>query len=186
MLKTYRFLLDKDFVETLSTFSKVHQYDDRKSFKDAWTAWTTDPAIQPLIEEESARLTKEGYEGDILDKMFKSARFYFRTKEENNNNSSKGERKEYVGFSQLVLQTIDEHIEEEVEHAKKIQKDSNKKIAISPEEGFQRFYETHKMLIVEEMSATQAQTKEDVALLVKRFKKAYKNRFYKMRLLSKQ
>ena len=41
-LPIYRFKFTKDFMEELYTFSKIHQYDERNDFKEAWKVWTED------------------------------------------------------------------------------------------------------------------------------------------------
>ena len=74
----YRFKFDDSFVDILNTFSKVHQYDSRTDFKEAWKLWLEEN--NDAVETESRRLINSGYEGDIIDKMFKSARYYFRKK----------------------------------------------------------------------------------------------------------
>jgi hypothetical protein len=91
---TYRHEFSKTFIEALSKFSKVHQYDDRHTYKSEWTKWTQQENIAEAIELEKRRLTNNGYVGNIDDKMFKAGRYYFRKKstgkkqqqqEENNN-----------------------------------------------------------------------------------------------------
>ena len=74
----YRYKFTEDFMGELFTFSKVHQYDHRKDFKEAWLAWVD--TNEDIVNDEIHRLTRLGYDGDILDKMFKSARYYFRKK----------------------------------------------------------------------------------------------------------
>ena len=36
----YRFKFTEDFMAELYKFAKIHQYDHRKDFKEAWTKWT--------------------------------------------------------------------------------------------------------------------------------------------------
>ncbi len=74
----YRYKFTEDFMVDLNKFAKIHQYDDRKDFKEAWLTWVEDN--KDIVDEEIHRLLYLGYEGDILDKMFKSARYYFRKK----------------------------------------------------------------------------------------------------------
>jgi hypothetical protein len=78
--KTYRFEFSKDFIYELSRFSKVHQYDERHTYKKEWAIWKSDQAIAEIMEMEKRRLEENGYVGDIEDKMFKSGRYYFRKK----------------------------------------------------------------------------------------------------------
>ena len=79
-IKTFRFEFSKPFIQELSRFSKVHQYDERHTYKKEWTAWKSDQAIAEIMEMEKRRLEENGYAGNIEDKMFKSGRYYFRKK----------------------------------------------------------------------------------------------------------
>ena len=79
-IKTNRHTYSEEVVEQLSSFAKVHKYDDRKEFKEAWQKWMEEPDIKNLIVAEVARLTVNGLSGDIVDRMYKSARYYYRKK----------------------------------------------------------------------------------------------------------
>ena len=78
--KTYRHEFSKAFMTELSRFSKVHQYDDRITYKSEWQKWTNNEEIAQSMETEKRRLQENGYIGDIDDKMFKAGRYYFRKK----------------------------------------------------------------------------------------------------------
>ena len=78
--KTYRHEFSKEFMTELSRFSKVHQYDDRITYKSEWQKWTNNEEIAQSMETEKRRLQENGYIGDIDDKMFKAGRYYFRKK----------------------------------------------------------------------------------------------------------
>ena len=79
-IKTYRNEFSKEFMAELSRFSKVHQYDDRQTYKSEWQKWTSQAEIAEAMEVERRRLQENGYTGDIDDKMFKAGRYYFRKK----------------------------------------------------------------------------------------------------------
>lgn len=79
-IKTFRFEFSKPFIQELSRFSKVHQYDERHTYKKEWSAWKSDQAIAEIMEMEKRRLEENGYTGNIEEKMFKSGRYYFRKK----------------------------------------------------------------------------------------------------------
>ena len=79
-VKTFRFEFSKYFIEELSRFSKVHQYDERHTYKKEWNTWKSNPEIAEIMEMEKRRLEENGYMGDIEDKMYKSGRYYFRKK----------------------------------------------------------------------------------------------------------
>ena len=38
-INIYRYKFTPEFMSELYQFSKIHQYDDRHSFKDAWNIW---------------------------------------------------------------------------------------------------------------------------------------------------
>ena len=79
-IKTFRFEFSKGFIDELSRFSKVHQFDERRAYKEAWQKWKSNQGIDEIISFEIRRLEEIGYKGDIEDKMFKSGRYYFRKK----------------------------------------------------------------------------------------------------------
>jgi hypothetical protein len=93
-VQTYRFIFSNEFTEELTRFAKVHQYDERKQFKEAWLTWINEETINPLINEEAKRLRNSGFDGDVLVKMFKSARYYFRNKSENKHPLEQSDKKE--------------------------------------------------------------------------------------------
>ena len=169
--KTFRFTFGIEFIALLSRFAKVHQYDDRKTFKEAWIAWMKDEEVEPLINEEVKQLTNSGFGGDPLDKMYKSARYYYRKKPDAPKEPR--ERKEYIGFSKTVLHEMDADIESRVGGKG------------APSEAFIAYCEGHKTTIMEELKREKPDmatwTREDVEAMTGRFKKAYKNRFYKQR-----
>lgn len=74
----YRHEFSKEFMAHVSRFSKVHQHDDRHTYKREWTKWIQLEEITMTIDAETRRLQENGYVGDINDKMFKAGRYYFR------------------------------------------------------------------------------------------------------------
>jgi hypothetical protein len=79
-MTTYRHEFSKEFMAELSRFSKVHQYDDRYTYKSEWKKWTEQENIAHAIDMEKRRLEQNGYKGDTEDKMYKAARYYFKKK----------------------------------------------------------------------------------------------------------
>ena len=110
-MKTYRYEFSEDFCKMLSDFAKIHQYDDRKVFKEAWSIWIEDNTDQ--VEQECRAICSNGYEGDALDKMFKSARYYFRKKSVLKKESVP--RKSYEKADPELLKQMDAHIKENLD-----------------------------------------------------------------------
>ena len=76
--KIFRYKLSDDIMAIISQFAKIHQFDDRHAYKEAWARWLVDQ--QDTVEREVMRLQQLDYDGDIIDKMFKAGRYYFREK----------------------------------------------------------------------------------------------------------
>jgi hypothetical protein len=191
----YRFKFSPQVITELQDFAKIHQFDDRLVFKTAWERWCETHKI--LIDNEINRLNMLNYDGDILDKMFKSARYYYRKKslnEDNNNDKlnlgekgekgekegegEKGEKSEskrryYISMNPIVLTNMDYHIQRNI---------NNKQF--SPAWGFDDFCHTHYGVLKDEIFRLYNMHKhnqktplksEDISLKIK---KTYKNRYY--------
>lgn len=155
----YRYKFAEEVAEELDRFSKVHQYDDRVTFKEAWTEWTTDN--EDLISAEVRRLTNLGCEGDIVDKMFKSARYYYRKK--STVKKAPAERRNYVGVQKDLLDAMDEYI---------LQNDSK------PAIGFVDFCKTHMELLKTEIDILRVNGITERSEIQNKIKKTYKNRYF--------
>ena len=153
----YRYKFADDVSAELDRFSKVHPYDDRKTFKEAWSEWTKDN--EDLVTDEVQRLTNLGYEGDVVDKMFKSARYYFRKKVENVEETP---RKKYISLSPLFLEQIDIYISERLSSS-------------SPANLYCDFCQNKKELIFEQIQELIDLTSKEICI---KLKKTFKNRFY--------
>ena len=163
-INIYRYKFTQEFMDALLQFSKIHQYDDRKVFKDAWNIWVEENS--DLVQNEVQRLTGLNYEGDILDKMFKSARYYFRKK-----SSTKPEpkdRRQYLSVQKELLDAMDQHITENI-----------KQDDYKPSEGFVDFCEKYVELLKDEvMQLVTNYGVTDFMLIQEKIKKTYKNRYF--------
>lgn len=78
----YRYKFRSHFICELEKFSMInYQYKDRKVFKKNWKIWLEEN--ETMVYEEIRHHQEQGYPGKpemILDKMFKSARYYFSKK----------------------------------------------------------------------------------------------------------
>jgi len=158
----YRYKFTQDFMDELYKFSKVHQYDDRKSFKEAWKEWTEN--AEEMVETETTRLEELGYEGDVMDKMFKSARYYFRKKSDTKREPK--ERRKYVGVQKDLLDVMDSHI------LKGLTNNDYK-----PSEGFDDFCSNNIEALKSEIARLVENNIESNEIKNK-IKKTYKNRYF--------
>jgi len=162
-LNIYRYTFEIEFAKELYIFAKIHQYDNRHDFKDSWKEWMNDN--DEIIQLEVDRLLKLEYKGDILDKMFKSARYYFRKKK-----IVKKEpiiRREYIGIEKSLLYAMTEHI---------IKNIINKNY--KPSDGFFEFCKLNIELLTKEVKRLYMEGIQNSNEIQLKIKKTYKNRYF--------
>ena len=166
-----RFNFTPTFMTQLSSFSKIHEFDSRDDFKNAWKLWTEDN--KTLIQDETIRLQQSGFTGNVHDKMFKSVRYYFRQK--STVPASQPPRKIYESMHKPILSAIDTQI-------KSIINDPS----VSPADGFDSFCTEQMNLIIEAIRisypTTQPISRDMIISYTNRLKKTYKNRFYNIKV----
>ena len=162
-IQIYRFKFTDELNAELSKFAKVHQYDHRKVFKEAWEVWLEEN--ENIVSSEVLRLTNLNYDGDILDKMFKSARYYYRKK--GTEKKALAERRDYVAVQKDMLAAMDKHI-------KKGLKGEDYK----PSDGFDEFCKLHLDLLKEEVSNLCKNGMTNSEEIKQKIKKTYKNRYF--------
>jgi len=163
-INIYRYKFTNDFTNELYNFSKIHQFDHRIAFKEAWNIWIEEN--EELVENEVRRLNNLGYDGDILDKMFKSARYYFRKK--STEKKAPQERRNYIGSQKEFLESIDDHIKSN------IVLDSSFK----PSDGFELFCKERVDTLKEEVSRLCKSGLSEPLEIKNKIKKTYKNRYF--------
>ena len=64
-----------------------------------------------MVEREISRLQQLGYKGDVIDKMFKAGRYYFREKKSTPNvNDTEKKQRNYINMDSEVIQSMDAHL----------------------------------------------------------------------------
>jgi len=161
-VQTYRFKFTPEIMNSIQEFTRIHKYDEREEFKDAWDTWCDDNIDD--IQTELDRLEEMGWEGDIKDKMYKSARYYFKNKSIEIKDPKK--RQKYVRVTSEIRILIDRHITSNIGSDQ-----------YSPANGLTEFYEMntdtieneHELLGILGFSKQQIDDK---------IKKTYKNRYF--------
>ena len=159
----FRFQFTEEFNIVLSNFAKIHQYDHRKLFKEAWEVWLEENAN--LVGSEVARLNNIGYEGDVIDKMFKSARYYYRKK--STEKKAPKERRPYISINKDLLASMDNHI-------KKGLLNENFK----PSDGFAGFCNASIDLLKDHVAMLCKNGMTNSEEIKQKLKKTYKNRYF--------
>jgi hypothetical protein len=159
----YRYKFTENFMEELYEFSKIHQYDERKDFKEAWKIWVEEN--ETIINTETTRLNNLGYNGNVINKMFKSARYYFRNK--STDKKEPKQRRPYISVTRELLNAMDEHIEKN-----RYNED------YQPKTGFILFCKTNETILKETLANVVEQGISDSELIQDKIKKTYKNRYF--------
>jgi hypothetical protein len=151
-------------MDELCRFAKLYQYTDRHTFKTAWETWTDTNAI--IVQDEITRLNEMGYQGDIIGKMFKSARYYFIKKK--GSKTDPKSRRAYLSVTKPLLDAMDSHISEGIQQQR-----------CKPSTAFEHFCDAHVELLRNEVSHLVSQYGiSDAELIKDKFKKTYKNRYF--------
>ena len=161
-VQVFRFKFTQEIMNMLQEFAQIHKYDDKETYKDSWDNWTKEN--EEIIQSEETRLTNLGWKGKIKDKMFKSAKYYFRNK--SNIEKEPKKRRNYTRVTIDIRMTIDRHI-----------MCSIKEDTFKPSDGLNNFYKQHDDIIKEEYENL---SKLGFSKIVvdEKIKKTYKNRYF--------
>jgi len=162
-INTYRYKFSEEFMIELYNFSKIHQHDDRESFKDAWKVWVEDN--EDIVKQEMLSLTENNYNGDIMDKMFKSARYYFRKK--STEKKEPKERRKYIHVDEGLLKCMDAHIINNINDPD-----------YQPKKGFDKFCNENVAALRNTVQNICLTGMNDPKLIQEKIKKTYKNRYF--------
>ena len=162
-LNIFRYKFSDNFTRDLFVFSKIHQYDPRKEFKEAWKKWIEEN--EDIVNEETLRLKSLGYDGNVLEKMFKSARYYFRKKGTEKKAPTK--RRDYIGVQKNLLEVMDKHIRLGIYNED-----------YKPSDGFDDFCKKNTDVLKEEVSILCKNGLTDPNEIKNKIKKTYKNRYF--------
>jgi hypothetical protein len=101
----FRYKFDSPIVNLINEFSTTHKDDETDQFREEWNEFIKDNKAS--IDREKHRLTNLGYTGDINNKMYKSARYYFKNKPDKKKTK---QRRKYVTLNKGFLADMDRHI----------------------------------------------------------------------------
>ena len=162
-MNIFRYVYSYDFVQEISAFAKIHKYDDRHDFKNAWNIWIVNN--EALVNEEVRHHQHLGYDGDIMDKMYKSARYYFRKKTTEPKVENK--RKIYVASQKEFVESMNTHINDNIHN-----------VHFKPSDAFDAFCKLHINSVKEQIAELYRSGVTDSAEIKSKIKKTYKNRYY--------
>jgi len=193
-------IFSEEFSKVLHNFSKAHYEEPLKTFRQSWTTWISTNDIQTKLRTEIERMRTNNFTGtdeEIMQKIYTSARFYYRKKEKRAKKlaeDSKEEKQEektnkpskpkpYIGFSKEFIQLMDNEIKTKI--LQKADTDDTTKTAIklNQKQALHTFTTAHVNEISEEFGKLKTKYDElEERFIAKeiahKLKKAYQNRFY--------
>lgn len=202
-MPVFRFKLGDEMVDALLQFSKMHQHDDRETYKESWTLWKRGEEILALFENEIGRLKTLGYGGsaeNIEDKIFKSGRYYFRNKSFITAPPTK--RCKYIPVSKELISAMDQFITRHCENVNvsvimnmnicggQQQSDQSDFIKLKPSELFNKFCtirhdiiknEIHRLIYIQDDTIADSSSSTH-ARIINKIKKTFKNRVFKYKI----
>lgn len=158
----YRFKFNDSITQLLLEFSKIHRHDTRKDYKEAWLEFIEENREE--LSREVDRLKCIGYKGDCYDKMYKSARYYFRKKPISKNEPKV--RRKYISTDRDLLYAMDNHI------------NMNNSVYLKPSNGYDDFIKNNEDAIKNEIERIIESGFTDTTDIIKKIKKTYKNRYF--------
>lgn len=184
-VKVFRFKFNKEIIDMLTYFTKLHQYDKREDYKEAWKLWYQEN--NESLQREADRLVRLGYSGNVEDKMYKAARYYYRktgtADDEAIDNPCKKKdvtkKRRYITLTQEFLDAMDDHITRNIDNDN-----------FTPAFGFDDFCKTNMVILAvqiktldELLSADNATDNNMSKSQIKNYissklKKTYKNRYF--------
>jgi hypothetical protein len=156
----YRFKFSEEFLDILVEFSTIHQHDKSKVFKEAFELFVEKEEEAIALERE--RLENAGYKGDIIEKMYKSARYYFKNKDRSEDKVNCKKRRVYIKQNKEFIEIIDRNLMFVAD--------------LKPSEAFEEFKEKNKQCFEDECLRIGEYL--DKQQTYNKIKKTFKNRYF--------
>lgn len=175
--KIFRYKLSDSVMEHITEFARIHQYDDRHTYKAAWVNWLKEKA--ELTEREVSRLALLNYKGNVIDKMFKAGRYYFREKVITNTKAeaeteaeapdvnNKISSRTYIVMHKDIIQQMDTQLTAIIHTPN-----------FKPAHGFQQFCEQYIDMLRREIVRLADEEDVNAKTIASKIKKTYKNRYF--------
>ena len=177
MFKKYR----HDFSETckiqLAKFAEANKKLHRKKYKELWNEWVIDN--KNMVELECNKLKENGFEGDALDKMYKSVRYYHRKKDKMKKQETMSqEKRTYIRLSVELQKCMENHITEMIMSNTT---DDNGEISLTHGYAFHNFIKRNTDFLLRELVEIKRRDGFLEENMSKKLQKRYRDKFYTQR-----
>ncbi len=160
MEKIFRYKFSEEMTDSLSQFAKKNELLDRLQYKEQWDLWLIEN--DSLVKSETDRLHSLEYSGNVPEKMFKSARYYFRTKRP----TVTKERRPYISLDTECIHAIDTYLYRDIENPD-----------FTPQNSFMKFWQENQSdpLFLRQGEQWEGKLPEKMEAKIK---KTFKNRYF--------
>ena len=104
----YRFKFNKELLDSIKEFSKLHSNDNCDDFLDAFHLWKR--VNNEIISLEEKRILDLGFNGNIEEKIYKSARYYFKNKKNTTYKLNKQLKTNYIPRNPVFFKMMETYI----------------------------------------------------------------------------
>jgi len=179
-----RFKYSNTIIQHLNDFAYTHRHDKRAIFKECWSNFIAKHQYE--FQNEHTRLQELGFQGDAYASMYKSVRFYYRKMQlESIEGINKNKNKTYMCFPLQFIQNVDDYIKNSISQKLQCITNNNFICNITAADTYSRYIENNTDIIhsyltimIKELIIKQSIiSSDDISL---KFKKMFKNRFYKI------
>ena len=183
--KKFRYDFSDNIVQMLGEFANENIGKSRKEFMNRWEEYIAEEGTRQKIEYEKEMMIQHGFSGDVMDKMYKSVRYYHvkRDKKKFLEEDSINKYKHENRFSREFLKIMDEYIYYQLTNPDNIYVNENgiQINTVSQSGSYKKFCENNRENILEEFIKIKNKTGPLTGIMVNKLRKTYKTRFYKCR-----
>jgi hypothetical protein len=184
-MRTLRFVLSDNVLNSIIEFSKLHRQDHRLVYKKEWNNWLE--INKEMVQDEVNRMKTIGYNDCVLTKMFDAGRYYFRKKElakekkekkqkekdenaedddeheDDEEEKDKKKEKKYVTLDKTILYDIECHIKNNISNDD-----------YTPSNGYFDFHVKNVRVLNKEKTRLEMEVDD----FINKIKKTYKNKYF--------
>tara|TARA_B110000285_G_scaffold64665_1_gene74307 strand:- start:23 stop:628 length:606 start_codon:yes stop_codon:yes gene_type:complete len=183
----YRYKFSTELTGALTNFATLHQFDEKTVYKESWERWCGDN--QELINGENERLSRIGYNYDIIKKMYRSARYYYGKKRSNDENENENETENENNETTTTQDSTEQRTTRTYSNIRKefsesikqhIQANINTNTHVSPADSYTGFKAIYLNEIANECSYLQQTYNLSMEIAINKIKKTYKNKYFQL------
>ena len=169
---TFRFQLGASTLQRLRPFAATNADLNGKEFRAKWDGWCTINAA--VVDAEAGRLRDLGYCGDVHGKLYRAARYYFKTRPPTLERAPRSRNSTaYIALAPQLLAAMDQHI------VVRTRKHVHAKPAVLYTDFLASCSSDLVTLLASEITRIVDQGGVDTDAAASKIKKTYKNRYFR-------